>query len=232
LMGVTSYGGINALDATVVGLTRTGNPQADRMSISVPIELAQELILTDRISRAAVVVEETDRAPTSALRLARLMPSMDVKLWQELAPLYHQLRQLYLNQFSVFAFILVLLIALPIANMTALSVAERTREIGTMRALGISRQRIRRMFMIEACLASAVGGIAALVLSAIAVPAINGLGIVMPPPPNSTASYPLSINFLPSAGLLAIAVVVLVAVVSAWLSTRRLTRLVDALRAL
>ncbi len=52
-----------------------------------------------------------------------------------------------------------------IANTMIMSIYERTREIGTLKAMGASRSDIRQMFMIEAGLIGLFGGVAGVLLS-------------------------------------------------------------------
>jgi putative ABC transport system permease protein len=52
-----------------------------------------------------------------------------------------------------------------IANTMIMSIYERTREIGTLKAMGASRSDIRQLFMMEAGLIGLFGGAAGLVLS-------------------------------------------------------------------
>jgi putative ABC transport system permease protein len=48
---------------------------------------------------------------------------------------------------------------LSVINTTAMSVAERTREIGIKRAIGSSRWRIRREIVVESALIGLIGGL-------------------------------------------------------------------------
>jgi putative ABC transport system permease protein len=61
-------------------------------------------------------------------------------------------------------------------NTMAMSVAERTREIGIKRAIGGSRRRIIRELVLEAGLIGLIGGLIGLVLGAIVVVLANELG--------------------------------------------------------
>lgn len=64
--------------------------------------------------------------------------------------------------------VLALVIAfLGIANTLALSILERTREIGILRALGMSRRRVRATVRWEAVILSAVGAVEGLVLGVV-----------------------------------------------------------------
>jgi putative ABC transport system permease protein len=73
------------------------------------------------------------------------------------------------------AFLLMILIsgislvvgAIVIANIMFVSVVERTKEIGVRRALGARRRDIRRQFLLEASLLSAVGGAIGVILGSI-----------------------------------------------------------------
>lgn len=58
----------------------------------------------------------------------------------------------------------VLVAALGIANTLALSVIERTRELGLLRAVGMSRRRMRRMVRLEGVLIGTFGGVLGLVV--------------------------------------------------------------------
>jgi putative ABC transport system permease protein len=58
----------------------------------------------------------------------------------------------------------VLIAALGIVNTLAMSVIERTREIGLLRAVGLGRAQLRRMVRLEAVIISIYGAVLGLVL--------------------------------------------------------------------
>ena len=58
----------------------------------------------------------------------------------------------------------VLVAGLGIANTLALSVVERTRELGLLRAVGMARRRVRRMVRVEGVLIALFGGVLGLVV--------------------------------------------------------------------
>jgi putative ABC transport system permease protein len=103
-----------------------------------------------------------------------------------------------------------------IANTLALSVFERTREIGLLRAVGMSRRQLRRTIRMEAALVAVFGAI-----TGVGLGLLFGAGVVSVLP--STFASGISIPAVQ------IAVVVLVAtvagVVAAWLPARRAARL-------
>ncbi|MGH9366617.1 MAG: ABC transporter permease [Thermoanaerobaculia bacterium] len=82
---------------------------------------------------------------------------------------------------SAGAFLLMILIsgislvvgAIVIANIMFVSVVERTKEIGVRRALGARQRDIRRQFLLEAALLSAVGGVIGVILGSLISLAVN-----------------------------------------------------------
>ncbi len=74
------------------------------------------------------------------------------------------------------ALISLLVGGLSVVNTMAMSIAERTREIGIKRAIGGSRTRIVRELVIEAGLIGFIGGAVGLILGAIVVTVVNEVG--------------------------------------------------------
>jgi putative ABC transport system permease protein len=74
------------------------------------------------------------------------------------------------------ALISLLVGGLSVINTMAMSIAERTREIGIKRAIGGSRSRIVRELVIESALIGFIGGVVGLVLGAIVVFVADELG--------------------------------------------------------
>lgn len=85
------------------------------------------------------------------------------------------------NSLTAGAFALMVLIsgislvvgAIVIANILFVSVVERTREIGVRMAVGARRRDIRRQFLLEAALLAGTGGLAGVLLGALAALCVN-----------------------------------------------------------
>jgi putative ABC transport system permease protein len=59
--------------------------------------------------------------------------------------------------FDALAFVAVIIAALGIVNTLTMGVVERVREIGVLRAIGMSRQQVMRMVVVEASILGFVG---------------------------------------------------------------------------
>jgi putative ABC transport system permease protein len=108
---------------------------------------------------------------------------------------------------------------------------ERTREIGTMLAMGTPRLWLVGLFMLEAVLTGVVGAVAGVAVG-------NGLGallnrahVVLPPPPGNTVGMQLRVLHEPGlmigAGVLVIVTLALASVMPAIRASR--LRIVEAL---
>jgi putative ABC transport system permease protein len=100
-----------------------------------------------------------------------------------------------------------------IMNVMLVAVAERTREIGLLRALGVGRRQVLTVFLTEAALLSATGGLLGLAIGWAAVEILVGIFPALPAsPPLWTVGAALALSF--GVGLL-----------FGWLPARRAARL-------
>ncbi|MGE5357854.1 MAG: ABC transporter permease [Bacteroidales bacterium] len=80
--------------------------------------------------------------------------------------------------------------SLGIVNTMVMSILERTREIGVMKAIGASDRDVRRIFLVEASLIGAIGGVSGIILAWLLGRAIN-----------AGANYYLSTQGVPATNL-------------------------------
>jgi putative ABC transport system permease protein len=121
-----------------------------------------------------------------------------------------------LTMVNVMVALAVVIALIGIANTLALSVFERTRELGLVRAVGMTRRQVRRMVRNEAALIATFGAVLGVGLGL-----LFGAGIVTALPARFASGFTVPVG--------QIAVVVLVAalagVIAAWLPARRAGRL-------
>lgn len=113
----------------------------------------------------------------------------------------------------------VIISALGLATVIALAVAERSREIALLRALGMTRRKIRRMVVIESIVLASVGAFIAIVVG---VP----LGMAAVPAFIAQQDIAIAIPWLGICGVIAIAT--LIGVLAAANPARKATRIAPA----
>ena len=128
--------------------------------------MKQALALLDLPGAATVIdlrVEAIFQAQTIAQRIARLT-SLKAESWMETnTQLMNALRSQSLSTQLIGVFV-ALSVALGIASVLSVSVVQRTREIGILRAMGTRRAQMLRVFLIQGALfglgGSLLGGVA------------------------------------------------------------------------
>lgn len=134
---------------------------ANKRLVYMALADAQALLrLDDRVLEVAIAVDDPREAEVVKTRVRAVLPAeLEVHTWQErsagLVKSLEQRRMLF--NFLTRVFLVLALIG--VANTMLMSVIGRVREIGTMMALGTSRWFIARLFLGEALLLGAVGGL-------------------------------------------------------------------------
>ena len=118
--------------------------------------------------------------------------------------------------FTLLLALSVLIAVLGIVNTLALSVLERTRELGLLRAVGMSRRQVKRMVRVESVLVAVFGG-----LLGLAVGAIFGVALQRALVDQGVTELTFPVGQLAVYLLLA----AVAGVLAAWLPARRASRL-------
>lgn len=240
LLAASSSGAPNVVRMQVLGAQRLGMREMDNLFASMPIGLAQRLVDgVDNASATAIVVQlhDTRQLRAARNRIAALLKqsrvAMELHDFKAVNPRYGQVVHLFGTIFGFVSVLVAVVSMFGIANAIAMSVGERTREIGTLRALGWTRRRIRALFVAEGAILGTGGAIVGLAAAAIVAAVINRLDLSWVPPGHVDA-IALRIDLLrhPAAVTLTCAALALLVSLSAWWPAHRASRMeiVEALR--
>ena len=118
-------------------------------------------------------------AGRDALRavVAKDARGLDVRTWQERAPFYAQVRGLYVSIFAFLGAILLVVTSLASTSSLMMTMMERTREMGTLRAMGAGRGVIGGLVVLEALWLGVFGAILGAVIAAGVAWTINASGV-------------------------------------------------------
>lgn len=227
LLATTTDGALNAFDFQVRGIYSTGVPELDKRQLYLHIQSVQELLSTNKVSTLSVFLFETDKTATvqswidERLSLQTLAQPIELTPWQDRAFFYSKVKDLYDRIFGIMGAVMALVVFVALFNTMTMSVTERTREIGTLSALGTFPKEIVAGFVREAGLLAVIGAAIGGVLSAVVSAFLLVVDVQMPPPPGRTEGYPLNIYFSPELLLMCGLGVFAICILAAWLSARK-----------
>ena len=164
----TSAGALNALELPVAGIVRTGNPVIDRLGIFVPKGVVDELVRPEgRFSHLCVRLADRDASDAAAAALRdQYGGAARVRTWYDEAEGMLEVQQIRQRVLDFLALALLAVAAAGIANTVLMAAYERVREIGTLRAMGMTRQGVVLLFMLEGFIMGVAGSLLGAALGA------------------------------------------------------------------
>ena len=221
LMASTTEGALNAVDVVVAGTFSTGVPDLDKRQVYTDLATAQKLLVTPRISSLGVFLTGMDATPAAQARLQAALPRLTVQTWLDQAPFYRSVRDLYNRIFGMLGAVIGVIVVFVVTNAMAMAIIERTREIGTLRALGTSTGQLTRGLALEGLMLGGVGAALGALLALGVALALLVFPVQMPPPPGRSDGYPLLVAVDPALyAITLLAMLALATAASAWVARR------------
>jgi putative ABC transport system permease protein len=230
LMSTTPDGSLNAVDGIVAGLADVRIKELNDRYLAAGIGLVGRLLQSpEMVSKLVVFLSPgaNEVAVASALEDALRKASYDVAIrhWRELATFYEQVKLLYIGIFGFVGAVLVIIVILSAAIVMTMAVTERTREIGTLRAIGTRPAGVLKMFLAEGIALAFAGCVAGMLFALVIRAALNASGIILPPPPGATHGMPIQVRFYPLAYAAGLVAMVLTMTIASYFPARRASRM-------
>jgi putative ABC transport system permease protein len=240
LMAATAGGAPNIVRMTVGRVERQGAKEMDDSYIAMNLELAQQLVYGRGERKATGIVlqlHRTEDIPAARARLEAMFAAhrldLEVRDFRQINAYYGQTETFFRSVFSFIAILIGVVVLFTVSNAMSTSVMERIDEIGTSRALGARRGRIRRQFVMEGAMLGVLGTTIGVGLAFAVAAAINQAGLTWTPP-GDAHPIPLKLYMLGAYEAIAAvwAILAVVATVAALVPANRAAKLpiVDALR--
>jgi len=182
---VNRDGGPDYRELPITGLFDSGSEQVDLGVFVVAQDVAQEWIGAEGMSREfRFLVKDQDTAPAVAAELEKQLAALGygkdklrVEPWEiTFSSLLTILQFLNILTFIIRAFF-VIVAGSVITNSILMTVFERTREYGTLRAIGLKKRQLKAMILTEGLLLGSFGAVAGLVLGIPLVLLLSQVGL-------------------------------------------------------
>ena len=145
----------------ISGIYRTSNSVFDQTNIFVSRRDILPLIDADTgvIHEIAIKMKDVGMVGAAQQTLKQLFPSLLVQNWKEIDPILGMMNDFLDLWIYLFMGIIMLALGFGIINTMLMAILERTRELGMLAAIGMNKERLFFMIMLESVFLSLTGGI-------------------------------------------------------------------------
>ena len=208
----------------------------------VGYQAARDLLFgrgSTQASAITVQLNNPDDLPSMVEKIRAMLAAkfpgapLAVRTINEVAPIIDQTISMFNTIFGFIATLIIAVVMFTVSNTVSASILERTTEIGTIRALGLRRSTVMKLFLLEATMLALIGTLLGIAGSVSMELVINALQLTWFPPGGSE-NLSLTVSVFREFGMVVIALMMAVvfstlAAVPAANKAARL-KIVDALR--
>ena len=188
----TFDGDLNAINADLGAEHTTGMQFLEDTIVLIPIAKVQELLATDAVETISVYLKQDVSVNHFLGQLKTKMASLgfgtDIYRFDD--PVINAIHSGSMGFLYVmggfFLFLICTAVSLTIINSLTMGIIERTREIGTLRAVGFKSSDVVKLFVRESVLLSVISMLFGIFVSFLASSAVNAANIRFFPPGAST----------------------------------------------
>jgi putative ABC transport system permease protein len=225
---LTSFEGMTTgLSLEVRKIVTTVSEKLDRVYLKMPLGRIQDNLGIDSVHSIRVVLREgADSERVKNRLLAKLRSggwSLKAVTYDNSGSYLRSVIDIYMNNYYFILVVIIVTVFFAISNITAMSIMERTREMGTMRSFGMRKKHLFYLFLNEGFFIGLLGSIVGICISILVILIINGLGgIYIPPQPTEEKGF-YSLFFISRSAIgLSLGVSVLISVLASFFSTLRI----------
>lgn len=201
LLVVPPGGGVPDLGTFSVRKTQDrANAQIDNILIKLHLAEASGLLFPAEPVRATAIVmllHEGDDSVAVADYLNEKFKArgeeLEAKTWSEIQPNSVRIINMFQVLLVFLACIVTVMVLFMISNTMSAGIIERTSELGTLRAIGLSRSALMGGLVIEGCFLGVGGGLLGVVLALVAAAIVNASTYTYLPP---AVSYQVALELM------------------------------------
>ena len=165
----TKTGFRQTIDVEITGIVDCPNPYINKGAIFIPIDVADLYLEMDgtvtEIDLNYPELSDVDKISEDITEALKLESSgLDILTWKKIVEAYVALAKMKQSGSLIVLFLVFIIAAVGISNTMLMSIYERKREIGMMRALGMKDSEIKRAFKFEAAGIGLIGSIIGVII--------------------------------------------------------------------
>lgn len=193
-------GAVNTLDFEIIGIFQSFSKEFDARAVRIHQHAAKSLMDTNGAHLIVLMLNDTASTDSAVDVLKSRLSStgLEIVSWGTLSDFYEKTIDLYERQFGILRLIILVMVLLSVVNSVNMTLFERTREFGTMLAVGDRSTTVFQLIMTESLILGVIGALIGMALGCLSAVGISAVGIPMPPPPNANLGYIALIRLVPT----------------------------------
>lgn len=145
---------------TVMGIYQFGGDAMEKSSSYISLAEAQTLFdLRDQVTEVGVYMATLDDEVPLVNAMKAALPGYEVDAWNTISPEMVDAIAMDEQMLEILSVVILLIAGVGIFNLMLMVVVERTREIGLIAAMGMKRQEIVALFLIEGGILGMISGV-------------------------------------------------------------------------
>ncbi|MFC0180284.1 ABC transporter permease [Thorsellia kenyensis] len=174
LLITTQSGMPNIGRLEVIGIEKQSSRELDDIYVGMDLSLLQSLVLYDEAPIATSIIIQLNK--TEYMDRARVLindilkdqfpdQSLTIKDFYSIQPIYLQIVDMFNGIFGFILVIILIVVTFTVSNTINMSVMDRINDIGTTRALGLTKNGVRMLFIMEGTILGIFGSFVAIIFS-------------------------------------------------------------------
>ncbi len=168
---------------TVIGLVESGDQMVDRTAFYLHLKDAQEvMVLPDQVHEIVVIASDLDVVDPLVDRIRSQLRNNDLQVapWQVFAKSFYQAMQADVQGMWIMLIVIMLIVAVGVLNTVLMSVLERTREYGLLKAMGTRPHQIVSLILYEVSFLSLMSILVGTLIGVILNSTLAQQGVTLP----------------------------------------------------
>ncbi len=142
-------GTIDSIGFQVTGIVQAADPQVNNSTVYIDIDDAKKALNIDGVMEIAVVTPDIRKADFYSKDLEKSFTGEKIYTWRKLGEYYLKFAQADATSAYFFVFFLAVIAVVGIINTMLLSIFEKKKEIGMLKALGMTDREVEFLFVLE-----------------------------------------------------------------------------------
>lgn len=158
----------DSVEVNISGLMLSPNPQINQSTVFIDQDTLRGFLRTGGVTEIAVKTADYKKYAEYEPDLVSNLPGYRIKNWKALGEEFLAVGAMKSKSIGLILFFVAVIAVVGIVNTLLMSVFEKKREIGTLKALGMTDRQIKHLFVLEGLLIGLMGAVTGLIVGTIA----------------------------------------------------------------